>query len=144
MSEVSLSCGQELFIFGAKGTNMFFLMTAGATYYAGVSGGKGQALQGGEYICEMVLWMSWEHRGLLAAGSPCEIITVDSELFGIFASQSNAFISCRQYARLYLQRLLADVGEHRDTKLLSDLWGDFDVKQDISQRAFGACSVQKN
>jgi len=140
MSEISLSIGQELFIFGTKGAKMYFLIGGEMTYCRGAGGGEGQALQEGDHICEMVLWMSWVHQGFLSAKITGEFVALDAELFGNCARQSSVFSPCREYAKLYLERLAADVDE--DNASMSDLWGSFDMKLDIAQQAFGSVRIE--
>jgi len=140
MSEISLSTGQELFTFGTKGAKMYFLIGGEMTYCRGAGGGEGQALQEGDHICEMVLWILWVHRGFLSAKIKGEFVALDAELFGKCARQSAVFSPCREYAKLYLERLVADVDE--DNASMSDLWGSFDMKLDIAQQAFGSIRIE--
>jgi len=79
-----------------------------------------------DWICEMVLWMHWFHRGRLVAKASTELIELDAPQFHkLILHHSASFRLCRTYALLYMELLQKNIGLH-GLSAFTDLCGNPD------------------
>eukprot|EP00928_Gymnodinium_smaydae_P066238 TRINITY_DN49281_c0_g1_i1.p1 TRINITY_DN49281_c0_g1~~TRINITY_DN49281_c0_g1_i1.p1 ORF type:complete len:192 (-),score=34.19 TRINITY_DN49281_c0_g1_i1:291-866(-) len=132
MTETSLDQTQELFTVNQKAKAMIFVVAGSLEYYCASSREQKEVSQ--DSFCEMALWLEWEHRGRLLANGACEFILLNARAFhSIVAKSPAAFRICKAYAKLYSERLArsrVDDGEE-----VSDMWGSFDIAQELVQLA---------
>jgi len=150
MSQYSLLWQEELFIMGEKASQMYFLSGGSLNYEAGEDAcetispmeiGEDESktlLEGGAFICEMALWLQWEHRGHAMAHSYCELMCLNAANFIEVVRRTHVFRGIAQYAKTYAERLQKEVESGR--AVLSDAWGTFDMLQELAQNAFATCS----
>lgn len=129
LSEVTVSIGQELFSHGMEATHMFFITSGELDYFFGSCGVTRQVSQG-DWICEMVLWVPWEHQGRLVAGKISEVVTLNSPALRHVAAKAVTLYNIRRYAHQYLELL--------HTSIADDLWGELDDIQERSTEAFNS------
>mmetsp|Transcript_4094 Transcript_4094/g.8408 ORF Transcript_4094/g.8408 Transcript_4094/m.8408 type:complete len:808 (-) Transcript_4094:29-2452(-) len=137
MMEKSLLSGQEHFVPGETAVTMSFVTGGKLEYAHGPEEKRFEPVSAGDRICEMVLWMQWEHRGRLtarASRTSVELMTLDSASFRSVVARTVPVPQCRAYARLYADRLLAAIDQ--DEWAVSDLWGDFEALDEMAQLAF--------
>jgi len=117
----------EVFSLEERARKMYFIVSGSCRYVSQ----KGLVrLQPHDFACEMVLWVEWEHRGSMSASASSVMVCVDSALFHDALRRQISFPNCRLYACSYAA-CLAEINEG-----LSDVWGNFDALQEMSQRAF--------
>eukprot|EP00747_Dinoflagellata_sp_TGD_P008516 gnl/TRDRNA2_/TRDRNA2_118144_c1_seq1.p1 gnl/TRDRNA2_/TRDRNA2_118144_c1~~gnl/TRDRNA2_/TRDRNA2_118144_c1_seq1.p1 ORF type:complete len:436 (+),score=76.53 gnl/TRDRNA2_/TRDRNA2_118144_c1_seq1:3-1310(+) len=160
MKEVTALAGNDVFYFGMKGRKMLFVIhgeldyvyVASATDDAAIvaddaNEGVGTTstslmqehstkLSKDQWAVEMVLWMSWMHRGRLTPHTEVDLMELDAQQFhSVIKQWETAFAHCRAYARVYVERMLKSCRENGSQ--LTDLWGSrADDLQDLAQDAF--------
>jgi len=110
MSQESLKSGQELFTYGKEAERAFCIVAGKLRYHKGpgIRNQEGMDIGQGAFICDMVLWMHWEHRGSMTASTPCELAVVDGAAFrcAVRARPAARDLCCNfatQYAAAVLQ-----------------------------------------
>eukprot|EP00421_Protoceratium_reticulatum_P005099 CAMPEP_0168365630 /NCGR_PEP_ID=MMETSP0228-20121227/4816_1 /TAXON_ID=133427 /ORGANISM="Protoceratium reticulatum, Strain CCCM 535 (=CCMP 1889)" /LENGTH=733 /DNA_ID=CAMNT_0008378415 /DNA_START=13 /DNA_END=2214 /DNA_ORIENTATION=+ len=141
MSEHSLQAGQELFTRGTKGEKMYFVRSGCFDYYLRGPHSGPCTLSDGDYMCEMVLWVLWEHRGRLTATTTCEVVALDPTRFAENVREAATFLQWKRYAKLYTERLFAHTLAMKADEPLSDLW---DSNLDLSEIAHAAFSITRS
>jgi len=135
MGEKSVAAPQELFIFGQRSETVFFLQSGSATYHLGLTDSQaGEEVERGEehaatILCEMALWMKWQHVGRLVAQTRLELYTLRVHDFLDLISVSHVWLQpfLGKYARLYLSHMT----ESDDPQAETDLWNDLSVQQKL-------------
>jgi len=134
-SERPLIIAQELFTYGMKASAMYFVMSGMMEYYrAKAETGEEQvSVEAGSMICEMALWLQWEHCGRMSAGTHTELVCLDTESTCAILVQIEPADCVQKYAELFLRDMVA---KHDTTQDLSDLWIDLESCTDRAQQAF--------
>jgi len=134
MSEKSLNRGEELFRLGSGGSAMYFTVTGRMCYQFGFQEDEPIMVGKETWMCEAVLWTSWEHRGRLTGSAPVsEIMGVNAKEFHTIVGQSRVLQQAQKYARLFARRCLAQC---RTAEAITDLWGTAEDVELIAERAF--------
>jgi len=131
MSERILGAGHELFHFGKIAEKMYFVGKGTLDYHPGSDQQEGSITEVGSnhWLSEMVLWMSWIHRGTISATTPVDMVELESVKFHEHVKHRGiCFDVCRHYARLYVQKI-AELTRGGDEELPEDIWGDLDDLQ---------------
>lgn len=134
MSESSLLIKGSLFTGGQKAEYMYFVRGGNLEYFRN-NHHRANKLRADDYLCEMVLWFKWEHRGRLVATAQSELVNMNAEAFRVAVSKSVEFQKCRSYAHLYAKAVV-DANSNCVEDRLSDVWGHSDITQEISEQAF--------
>jgi len=136
MSQRHLQRDHELFIYGEKATQMFFLVSGELEYYLAAAQSAPQSVEAGSNFGEMALWVNWDHRGRMVStsSSACELVTLDSEAFRATAAKSLVLPHCQAYARLYVEKLMTEHAVYG--RFVSDTWGSFETQSDLVQMCF--------
>jgi len=110
-SQLSTLAFQEVFHMGSACKAMYFVVAGEIAYFRGCSTKPmvdSQRLKAtvlaGSWICEYVLFVAWEHRGLMATtGMPCELVLLDATAFQTAVQQwPRLMCFCRDYALMLL------------------------------------------
>merc|ERR1712190_238427 len=92
----------------------------------------------GQWASEMVLWMSWIHRGSLMAITQCELVNLDAVTFHEHVKHRQmVYEMCRRYAHFYLEEFQRvtetqpgtgsfPLGSVDDDNYPTDIWGFVD------------------
>lgn len=139
MTEVSVATGIELFCFGHTATKVYFMQSGVIEYHheqhdsmVQVVEAKAEGSSIRQWLCEVVLWVKWTHRGRVSAVAPCEIVALDAQSFRKIVSRSTHVLrGCCVYAQSYQKRILE---ASRDFPF--DIWSDFDQAQEMTHKAF--------
>eukprot|EP00747_Dinoflagellata_sp_TGD_P046054 gnl/TRDRNA2_/TRDRNA2_144209_c4_seq1.p1 gnl/TRDRNA2_/TRDRNA2_144209_c4~~gnl/TRDRNA2_/TRDRNA2_144209_c4_seq1.p1 ORF type:complete len:222 (+),score=17.15 gnl/TRDRNA2_/TRDRNA2_144209_c4_seq1:100-666(+) len=107
LQERALPMGQDCFHFGVKSEKMMCVTEGSLEYFVGPEdSGHGVPLNRGAWLCEMVLWMVWYHRGELRTQSPVDLLELDAALFHEKVKHRRAsFRFCLAYAENYMEIL---------------------------------------
>merc|ERR1711957_494408 len=81
MREVSCALGHEVFSCGTSATDMIFACQGQLHYFHGTLSEEPMVVNHHEHLCEMPLWLQWDHRGRLNAVTVCELVTLDAFQF---------------------------------------------------------------
>lgn len=130
MRQESMLAEQDLFSYGTDGGQMYFIVAGEAVYYHGKRSAvelskmkearsvATATLKEDEWICEQVLVIKWEHRGLLTARTPCEFAVMDASLFrSVVQRFPRIHAFCKVYSIAYSDRLLLTREELTDLTL---------------------------
>jgi hypothetical protein len=140
MSQQSILAFQEVFCLGNECKVMYFIVAGEMAYFHGASTkpmSDCQNLQvivsGGSWVCEYVLFVAWEHCGLMITmGMPCELVLLDAAAFqALLRRWPQAMHLCRAYA-LALLASREESGED-----LSDLPVTEETAQNLVEAAHG-------
>jgi len=132
MSEQSVLKGQVFFRRGEQATQAFFITAGVSKYFFGVFDSSPTEISHGAFVCEMCLWLRWQHRGQMFAAPFCEFLTLESSKFAGIAAQAVSYPAMQLYAQHYLECLTRAC----KSELLSDVWSSFDASQEMAQRSF--------
>mmetsp|Transcript_55020 Transcript_55020/g.128696 ORF Transcript_55020/g.128696 Transcript_55020/m.128696 type:complete len:785 (+) Transcript_55020:62-2416(+) len=134
-NERPLSLGQELFTYGTQATATYFTISGMMEYHrAGDEDGEVHLIsEATSILCEMSLWLQWEHRGRMSASTPSELLCLDSELACCILRQTECLQSVQRYAQQFLEDIIA---QHVCMGDLSDVWLDIESAADRAQQAF--------
>uniref|UniRef100_A0A7S1RER1 Cyclic nucleotide-binding domain-containing protein n=1 Tax=Alexandrium catenella TaxID=2925 RepID=A0A7S1RER1_ALECA len=132
MSENCLGSGHELFHYGKTAERMYFVGRGTLDYMSGqdpMRGGDQRIeVHANQWVSEMVLWMNWIHRGTVTGQTNAELVELDAKKFHEHVRHRGfCFDVCRQYARLYVQRIAS--ASSSDEDLPPDTWGHVDDLQ---------------
>mmetsp|Transcript_35746 Transcript_35746/g.82023 ORF Transcript_35746/g.82023 Transcript_35746/m.82023 type:complete len:822 (-) Transcript_35746:57-2522(-) len=128
MTEKSMPTNQELFIYGQKCEHVYFLQAGEGLYYRLLTADDPLEVtpeipwESLTILCEMALWVKWQHQGRLVAQTRLELYAIKindlHELINI-SPDIQPFFS--KYARGYL-KLLREDGEEDDERVATDVW----------------------
>mmetsp|Transcript_112505 Transcript_112505/g.223595 ORF Transcript_112505/g.223595 Transcript_112505/m.223595 type:complete len:749 (+) Transcript_112505:130-2376(+) len=137
MSEEHVGTCQDLFALGGKATKVYVLLSGLLEYYLSSCESGTVEVGEGSYICEVVLWVQWLHRGRLSAMTSCEFVVLDASRFRKVTSRLPSVLgACKDYAKSYREKVVALGADHP-----TDLYYDFDKSQEMAQNAFGKQDV---
>mmetsp|Transcript_37786 Transcript_37786/g.120069 ORF Transcript_37786/g.120069 Transcript_37786/m.120069 type:complete len:344 (+) Transcript_37786:1-1032(+) len=133
MREVCLEAGEELFTVGDVAERMYYIAEGSLAYdLSGADDGKDMHcdVAADQWICEVVLWARWTHRGVLVAKERTEACGLDAsafrEIVGFFAPEDPMLGT---YARLFERQAFLRLD-------LLDLWTDQSLLEDLAWCAF--------
>merc|ERR1712232_1290706 len=138
IEEIQIMAGHELFYYGQQATHMYFVSSGSLEFFPSRIGSQPIELSTKQWACEMVMWMSWIHRGTMVSGSAhTELFVLSATAFhSNITHREAAFEQCRRYAKMYITKILSlndgadndcDEGYHMAT----DVWGTIDDIQEI-------------
>jgi len=130
IQERPMAMKSELFLYGQKATHMYFLTSGSVNYLFGIDE-QASMHRAGTWFAEMCLWFQWDHRGRVAANTPCEILALKSHDFTHIVASKPLAQLCRVYAGLYRDKLEAACLP----RVVPDTWGDFDLLQELAHMA---------
>eukprot|EP00747_Dinoflagellata_sp_TGD_P123480 gnl/TRDRNA2_/TRDRNA2_173824_c0_seq6.p1 gnl/TRDRNA2_/TRDRNA2_173824_c0~~gnl/TRDRNA2_/TRDRNA2_173824_c0_seq6.p1 ORF type:complete len:184 (-),score=24.16 gnl/TRDRNA2_/TRDRNA2_173824_c0_seq6:21-572(-) len=142
LRERAIVVGQECFHFATKSEKMIFVNMGVLDYFVGPeSCGTPIQIGKGAWLCEMVLWMEWFHRGNLMTQSAVELIDLDAADFHRkIKHRGPSFRLCREYAERYMELLFKSIsGQGLST--LTDLYGEADALRDLVYEASAARDI---
>jgi len=133
LEEVSLGIGHQLFNSGEISTKMYFVLSGILSYKE--EGGRLCGLsfvEGGQWLCEPVLWIIWKHTGQLIATTHCELVALHAQKTQevLAQHQSETEDMVRSYVKLFTRYFK----KHQDS--LTDIWADIDLLTEMAFRAF--------
>jgi len=136
LRERALLSGQECFRFAMKSESMMLVSLGTLDYFAGPEiGSNAIMVSKNTWMCEMVLWIMWFHRGHLVAKEAVELVELDaSEFHRMIKHRGKSFRHCRAYAERYVDLLLKSISDH-GLSSLTDLYGDMDDLRDLVHEA---------
>eukprot|EP00930_Biecheleria_cincta_P046084 TRINITY_DN31782_c0_g1_i1.p1 TRINITY_DN31782_c0_g1~~TRINITY_DN31782_c0_g1_i1.p1 ORF type:complete len:933 (+),score=164.39 TRINITY_DN31782_c0_g1_i1:95-2893(+) len=149
MSETRLPVGEELFRCGARGSKMFFVISGSLAYFRGYDEIIPQEIYAGDWLCEVVLWAKWEHRGRVIVAAPPknrdprsrpaqvqigELMALDAAEFHSILSQGRCLAQVQTYANVFAVMAVQDC---RTAHCVDDLWGSRAQVTTCLKRAFG-------
>merc|ERR1712032_102855 len=148
MRQQSMLADQDLFNFGQKGTHMYYIVAGEAEYYHGKNDDLVKLEMDAtahvgerESICEQVLMIRWQHHGLLAAKTPCEVACLDAAKYRDIAKRyPSCQRFCKMFASFYADDLLKRLGSSKE---LTDLSLDEDSMNDLLMRARSCTQSQR-
>lgn len=121
MTERRVLMGEELFRTGVRATCMYFLAVGTASYFPGYEEYCLAEVQSGQWLCEMVLWTNWDHRGRLTTLSlPVEVLELEAAEFQTILSRSRSMPQVARYAQLFCSRAAVNCQGREN---ITDLWG---------------------
>jgi len=134
ITESAMQMGEEIFRPGMKGHSMYFITAGQLNYEFSHRPHTSLPVGSPEWLCEIVLWSSWEHRGRLSVVShAAETIILHAESFHSVVLHSASRAVLRYYARLYAKRVLI---EFTDMTQLNDVWGGDPLAKEITEIVF--------
>jgi len=135
-SEEALIVRQEVFNYGERASKMWFVVCGEMEYHFGQTDSYPSGVGEHEWVCEVVLWLKWEHRGRLTASTSCELVAVDAVQFRTVVSRRKpAFCQSHAYARMFYHKILEIANE--SYLEFSDLsFSNFDDVQTLVQKAY--------
>merc|ERR1712079_274171 len=122
MSQQSLMAGQDLFNSGQEGTHMIFVIAGEVKYIHGFhtalqvrTSPETVTIREEQYLCEQVLFLKWQHQGLLTARMPCELATLEGVAFQKTVQRFPDVLElCKRCAHAYVDRFMASTDELTD------------------------------
>lgn len=127
LSQVAVRRGDELFRQGSAAGAAYSIISGTLHYTYSNSSGiheSREKLSQGEWLCEMVLWVRWQHRGTASADlSAVTVARIASENFRVVATRHpEAARSCRRYVEKLTMELSAGSPEER-----LDTWWTWEI-----------------
>mmetsp|Transcript_60003 Transcript_60003/g.134873 ORF Transcript_60003/g.134873 Transcript_60003/m.134873 type:complete len:833 (+) Transcript_60003:97-2595(+) len=120
----------EVFTKGDVAKKMYFVRAGQVKYNHAEKHRDVTVLEPGSQLCEMPLWVKWQHMGRVMTLTPCELVLLQASGFRQLAGNFADFHQCQEYARIFAE-LLSEEGGFTDT------WGDFLTTKLIYLRSFG-------
>jgi len=143
MSELPVVSGEEVFSHGEQASKMYHVAYGSLQYFFGVSDQVTENIHMNQYLCDMVLWVKWEHRGRLIASATSELFALDAAAFHRVVSRTSSFQQCKAFALEYHEHLLnecaratADPGNSAAGWGPSDVSSGFGKQREIAERVF--------
>jgi len=125
----------EVFHYGTACTAMYIVRAGKLVYTAGRDDvDKPRLVRAGERLCEAAIWLRWLHHGRLVADCRCELTMLNAAPCHKVFQRSPLFEKCKQYAMSFLKNLIE--ASQNDSDGVSDMWGDFELLQDMTFQAF--------
>ena len=126
--------GEEAFTFGMEASKMYFVVSGSCDYFAGrgITKSATDHVVSGTWLCEMVLWMCWHHRGRLEATEGCDCVLIDTDrLRQVVQLRPVVLRDFRSYATKYAAEMQA-----HEPRQVTDLFGGFERVQELVQNVF--------
>lgn len=121
MTERRVHMGEELFRTGMRASCMYFVVAGTASYFPGYEEYCLAEVTSGHWLCEMVLWTNWDHRGRLTTLSlPVEVLELEAAEFQTILCRSLSIPQVQRYAQLYCSRAAVNCQGREN---ITDLWG---------------------
>lgn len=136
MSQHSLMPGQDLFIYGKEAHHLYFVVTGKLSYFEGSVASLHASAEvcSGEWMCQQVLFMKWEHCGRTTALNPCELALLDAAKFREVVKKNPRILAfCIRLAMVYVQSLEDSFGKVTDVS-----GGSRDSLRDIVSEVVGS------
>jgi len=137
MSQHSLMPGQDLFTYGKEARHLYFVLAGDISYFEGNVAALHASAQvcSGDWICQQVLFMRWEHCGRMTASKPCELALLDSENFREVVKKNDRMLQlCVRLATQYVESIEERLGK------VTDVAGSPDSLRDIVSEVVG-CKI---
>lgn len=150
MSQMAMVAEEDLFLPRSHATEVLFIRS-GLFHYSSVVGCDMEAKEG-DVACDMVLWLKWVHVGRFWAQQQSEITSLNAAKFHEIVQELPVHRNLAFYARAYSRLLkrkfdvldgLRSVHGSRSVEsgeLLTDLWMERDLLEELAQRAFAEIS----
>lgn len=138
MSQHSLMPGQDLFTYGKEAHHLYWVITGDLCYFEGSVASLHASAQvcSGEWICQQVLFIKWEHCGRMSASNPCELALLDSANFREVIKKSHRILQlCTRLATQYVESLEEAYGK------VTDCCGSVDHLRDIVSEVVGTTAM---
>eukprot|EP00747_Dinoflagellata_sp_TGD_P139936 gnl/TRDRNA2_/TRDRNA2_175952_c13_seq30.p1 gnl/TRDRNA2_/TRDRNA2_175952_c13~~gnl/TRDRNA2_/TRDRNA2_175952_c13_seq30.p1 ORF type:complete len:394 (+),score=28.92 gnl/TRDRNA2_/TRDRNA2_175952_c13_seq30:178-1182(+) len=133
---------QDRFCFGEMASEMMFVTSGHLQYFLGpLTDGTPVLVESTTFVCEMVLWIKWFHRGKLLSQESVELLELNgSDFHSMIKHRAASFRRYRTYGQLYVEALLREICE-TGLETLTDLYGSPDLLRELAYQASNADQI---